>query len=342
MKKIGLVLVMVMVAMPMVAQDTLLMFNPKWNYYVNSWPDSSQPYNVGPIGTTSRNDMWAINFYTEDTLTIYGIATVLFQVSGYELLGVQDKDPTHAIEDMLLFEHDSTLHLRQVAEPLPVCIATDSPAYYWQMEHGSGYYFYSRGDITIVPVYERYFTSPYRIVDTFYVGMTTRCWERNDPYTYSASTIPLDNWAIPTDMTPAPYMFYRRYRSDGHWQANYTAHLFIMPIIAIDSNYWPGWGDTTERAGEDTTGHVEAVEVAAANRFVAVNPNPATGEVKVTSTVGMRKVEVYSAEGVKVVEKETAEGEVQTRLDVSRLHGGSYVVRVYTSVGMAIKKLVVQ
>ena len=350
MKKIVLIAVtMAMVVLPTVAQDTLEMFNPKLNYFVNSWPDSSWCYDPNPIESNGRCDMWAINFYTPDTLTVYGIATVLFMFPEDDSSRTEDRDPSHAVEDMLLFEHDSLLQLRQVAEPLPVCIATSTPSYYWKLEHGSGYVgYYPLSSIPEeVPVYERYFSQPYKIVDTFYVGMTTRFWECKNPFNengqrvYSFGTYPQYNWVICTCMRPAPYLYYHRYRSDGHWEGDSTYHIFIMPIIDIDTAYWPGVGDTTGHA-DDTTGHTEAIDEVSANGYVLVSPNPATGEVKVTSTVGMMQVEVYNADGVKVMEKATASSEVQTRLDVSRLHSGSYIVRVHTPMGMAIKKLVMQ
>ena len=79
-----------------------------------------------------------------------------------------------------------------------------------------------------------------------------------------------------------------------------------------------------------------------ANRFVVISPNPTKGEVKVTSSVGMTLVEVYNTAGVKVAEKQVSVNDLQTRLDIGDLPHGSYIVRVHTSVGLAVKKLVVQ
>ena len=345
MKKIGLAVVMTLaLAGTLVAQDTLEMFYPKSSYCVNGWPDSSVHYSRNIILLDGGGDISAIGFFTEDSLTIYGLATALFTHRS-DLILCEDQDPTHAVEDLMLFVYDSVEWLRPVAEPLPVCMATMRPAYYWKIQDGGGLAAPNEYTDDPFPVYERYFSEPYTVKDSFYVGTTTRfMFPENKPNEqghrrYAYATIPYYYLNLHTGMTPAPYMQYNHRRSTNRWEAWWTSYRFFLPIITIDSTMYPeGVVDTTRGGGE----HNAVDERASANRFVVVAPNPTKGEVKVTSSVGMTRVEVYSTDGVKVVEMSTATGEMQVKMDVGHLSAGNYVVRVYTPVGLAIKRLIVQ
>ena len=74
--------------------------------------------------------------------------------------------------------------------------------------------------------------------------------------------------------------------------------------------------------------------------LVRMQPNPASGSVVVMSSYGMERVEVYDARGVKVY-KQAASG-TMTGFDVSGWAKGAYAVMVYTSAGIATKRLVVE
>ena len=75
-------------------------------------------------------------------------------------------------------------------------------------------------------------------------------------------------------------------------------------------------------------------------RYVGLQPNPASERVLVTSSFGLRRLEVYNAAGAKVAEQ-PATGYSAT-LDVAALPEGSYLVRIATPSGSVTKKLLVQ
>ena len=74
-------------------------------------------------------------------------------------------------------------------------------------------------------------------------------------------------------------------------------------------------------------------------RFTGVMPNPAVGVAKVVSSFGMQRVEVYDATGAKVYDSRAAG--LSHTLDVDRWPAGTYLVRIHTPQGVAVKRLVV-
>lgn len=93
--------------------------------------------------------------------------------------------------------------------------------------------------------------------------------------------------------------------------------------------------DTTH-SGDDTlgVGNVQTVE-----RFVALQPNPASERVQVASSEGLNHVEVFNTAGVKVMDL-PASG-LSLTLNIDALPEDTYLVRVATPVGNVTKKLVV-
>ena len=75
-------------------------------------------------------------------------------------------------------------------------------------------------------------------------------------------------------------------------------------------------------------------------RLVQLLPNPATERVRVQSGCGLRVVEVFDGHG-RMVLTQTAEGN-EVEIDISYWAPGSYVVRVYTELGIASRRLVVE
>jgi hypothetical protein len=75
-------------------------------------------------------------------------------------------------------------------------------------------------------------------------------------------------------------------------------------------------------------------------RYVGLQPNPATERVQVLSSFGLQRIEVYNATGVKVDERKAAG--YSATLDVSALPAGPYLVRIATPRGTVTKKLVVR
>lgn len=73
---------------------------------------------------------------------------------------------------------------------------------------------------------------------------------------------------------------------------------------------------------------------------VRLQPNPASGSVVVMSSYGIERVEVYDTRGRRVHEQ--AANGTTTGFDVSDWAKGAYAVVVYTLVGVATKKLLVE
>ena len=87
----------------------------------------------------------------------------------------------------------------------------------------------------------------------------------------------------------------------------------------------------------DTTG-IGRVDLA--SRYVSVQPNPATDEVRVMSSFGMRHIEAFDGGGRRILDRK-AEG-LQCTLDVSAWPRGAYLLRITTDMGVTTKKLIVR
>ncbi|MBR4506373.1 MAG: T9SS type A sorting domain-containing protein [Bacteroidales bacterium] len=83
-----------------------------------------------------------------------------------------------------------------------------------------------------------------------------------------------------------------------------------------------------------------SVQMAAWERYVSVQPNPATDKAKVLSSAGLTQVEVFDMAGNRVLTNE-ASG-LSAKLDVGTLPRGTYIVRIHTPLGVTSRKLVVR
>ena len=136
---------------------------------------------------------------------------------------------------------------------------------------------------------------------------------------------------------------------------------FEFPILTPpDSNYvWDSTtvghdttylGDTlivtdTVIIGGDTVITTDTILLSIQNgslldRLTGVMPNPAVGTAKVVSSFGMSMVEAYDMSGT-LVHRQKADG-LATTLDVRRWPTGTYLLRIHTPQGTAVKKLVVR
>ena len=123
----------------------------------------------------------------------------------------------------------------------------------------------------------------------------------------------------------------------------------IFPILTPPDTTHVGPTDTTivdttivDTTIVDTTivDTVGISDVQLVGRYVALQPNPASERVRVTSSFGLQRIEIYNAAGARVRE-ERASGYTAT-LDLSTLPEGAYLVRVHTPAGSTTKKLIVQ
>ena len=355
-KKTIILWVLAMAAIwPVKSQDTLHMRNMRLmeNYFVDKWPDWFELDSVNKCyrGSLSISGEWARDqakeyaerMYTEDTLQVYGIAasvttTLLFYPDMMEDALSHGWDTSHAntYDYWRLYEADAD-SLRHVGgEELWINPSWTPVSYYLDLDMYRGT---SQFLIPILPMYERYFSSPIEVTDSFYVGR--RFGPGMDVLVLGVCPIRLS----PNDPDP-PF--------PGQYGA---AHFDWATVVGGDSvvikkwryiqkPLWPNYRlvfpilappDTTSSSGTDTTGvGVNTVLY----RYTTVSPNPATGRVKVLSSFGLQHIEAYDAAGVRVYEGK-AEG-LSATLDVSSWPKGIYVLRITTGSGPTTKKLLVQ
>ncbi|MGX8714071.1 MAG: hypothetical protein ACSW8I_10465, partial [bacterium] len=172
------------------AQDTVWQKTaPRNNYYYNNWIDTTER-NICSWSLDAANVI-AKQFVTDDTLLVYGIAAMLvnqdaFSYNNYNSASIhslyptlQDyinylypKDPSfeNCEESLLLFQyHGGTSSvMQQLGDSLPLHYL-HTPVTHWMMSNTSPV---SRTDTIPKPIYERYFSTPQIVCDTFFAGYT--------------------------------------------------------------------------------------------------------------------------------------------------------------------------
>ena len=175
------------------AQDTVFGYGPDTNnYFVNfDWWWKCQRLGgviiLNPYGDIARD------FYTDDSLVIYGIAGSVIPEDFFARAldwghdWPDDTSLTKCSEAMRLYRYDSANNtLIQQGEDLWVHVV-DTPVSYY-MQFGQGPVVYGTTS-PIIPVYERYFHSPQVIVGDFYVGFTQRTAPGSDAGISMAVTV---------------------------------------------------------------------------------------------------------------------------------------------------------
>ncbi len=165
------------------AQDTVWMKPaPLSNYFYNNWLDTAERYALAWEGANG-SDVIAKRFVTNDTLQIYGIAAMMtnpnaliFSPSSiYPTLqsyleAAYPEDPTmeHCGEHLLLYQyHENTSTvMQQLGDSLSIHYLY-TPVTHWLLSNTTNYY-----DLFPKPVYERYFSEPQTVYDTFFTGYT--------------------------------------------------------------------------------------------------------------------------------------------------------------------------
>ncbi len=254
------------------AQDTLWQRPaPLKNYFSNVWVDTNN-YGCGTFLGSGAAEISAQQFITDDTLQIYGIAAMM--VHSYSLTppewfdgfpSIQEQlnhyypeDPTfdHLDEWLLLFQYhgpDAAATMDQLGDSLFVSYNQTPTYYFLSYRQPLGCY----ADTMPKPVYERYFTEPQTVHDTFFAGFTQGQYRYNGGYWIeyrpffcaayfnNYPSIPIADLAFMKRDTPESspsWIFFR----------NYTMAYFIFPILTPDSNAFGG--DTVIVNPNDTTG----------------------------------------------------------------------------------------
>ena len=74
--------------------------------------------------------------------------------------------------------------------------------------------------------------------------------------------------------------------------------------------------------------------------FIYLIPNPASGKVTVASSFHMSRVELFSLDGRQLLTSQA--NALALELDISGLPAATYMVRITTPAGIAVKRLVVR
>lgn len=118
-----------------------------------------------------------------------------------------------------------------------------------------------------------------------------------------------------------------------------SAKWYVAYVRAqCDTNDYSNWSDSIRFyiTGDTTQVNIRNTVL---EDYTHIIPNPASDLVTIFSSFSIRKVEVYTLKGVKVKEEDVKAA--STKMDVSDLSKGTYLVKVYTPKGVAIKKMVV-
>jgi hypothetical protein len=121
-----------------------------------------------------------------------------------------------------------------------------------------------------------------------------------------------------------------------------SGQWYVAYVRAVcDSNLYSRWSDSIRFyiAGDTTRNNDIIIPNTILEENTHILPNPAKSIVNIFSSFAMSKIEVFSLNGVKV--KEEAASGIATEIDVSLLPKGTYIVKVHTSWGIAMKKLIV-
>ena len=131
-----------------------------------------------------------------------------------------------------------------------------------------------------------------------------------------------------------------------HLDSNVRYQCWVRAVCEVDSTYrsawsnpitvWMGYFDTTQH-NDDTTGILLASEY---DTRIVLSPNPATTRLDIASEVTMQHVEIYNLHGKTFYEQSLPTTHLTVNLD--GWPAGGYMVRIQTSDGTVMKKLIVR
>lgn len=351
------------------AQDTIRHNGPLPNYYfpfAGIFDEDTIIFDLVGCGPTITDD--ASGYVTNDTLTIYGIAAMLFACPNddYEGTGYYQDTSLDKRTEFLRLYFPSADTLIRYQEQLPVNLKYTPVAYYLLIEKVCypGWPQWPPDSFPPLPVYERYFSSPVQVFDTFYVGRSNETYRRIDAGLYTSPGVDVGFFTSMNHMYDGTYHFLNALRDDNRgWNLRGGSPVIncLFPIlIPPDSNYvW----DTTVVAGDtvvmgdtiivrdtliiggDTIIQYDTIlgidDHGMLSRLTGVMPNPAAESAKVVSSFGISHIEAYNLAGQKVDELRLPSPSLSATLDVRRWPAGAYILRIHTPQGTATKKLTV-
>lgn len=361
MKKILLLVVVTTILSAVCAQDTLHTTQPFSNYYSPYWHN----YNLGDTVICDIPVEWdsitlhGLVYNTTEPITIYGVAVAVdlkypsmcfndwvWDSVGHYWVG---KDPNgyydrfgewHLIGDSSLNESymdfyimkvvsaGGIVNVRQVGDSVRLHMKFDTVAYYLNQELTDRYQW--PFTCKVLPVYEKYFKKPHKAPKKFYlVGdnhSAAQCIHGNGKYpAIRFSGVSDDNASV-----LQPRVKY--WRDEDFWEEKAGDQwIWLFPILTPNP-------DSTFYEPDDST--QTSIQMNVLERYVSLQPNPASDEATVLSSFGMTGVEVFDMAGSRVMEKD-ASG-LTAKLDVATLPRGTYIVRIHTPMGTASRKLILK
>ena len=166
------------------AQDTVWRKPaPLDNYFYNNWLDTTKRYTLAWDG--GNGSVVAKRFIAKDTLQVYGIAAMMtnpwaldFSPSSYYptlqayLQATYPEDPTmeHCGEQLILYQYhgNASTVMQQLGDSLSIHYLY-TPVTHWLLSNTAPNNYF---DQYPKPVFERYFSEPQTVYDTFYTGYT--------------------------------------------------------------------------------------------------------------------------------------------------------------------------
>ena len=363
MKKSIIIATFLAMAVGAAAQDTIRFNGPLPNYFSNHWPYECDTLGCPELGVTRTQTDVARGFVNSDTLTIYGLAGMLIPSSFQsEFADLYEDTSADKLMEYLRLYFPSGDTLVRYREQLMVHL--NVPSYYLLIEKVNAGVF-PPDSFPPLPVYERYFSSPVQVTDTFYVGRSNESFHYADPpYCYTSRGVSI--LAFLCNHVDREYRNLNAHRDEatGGWhirnwqQTDYFLYAILTPP---DNNYqWDTTvvagdtivaGDTlivtdTVIIGNDTVITYDTIlaipDAGLLGRLTGVMPNPAAEAAKVVSSFGVKRVEAYNMAGEKVHDQRVPDGSLSATLDVRRWPTGAYILRIHTPRGVTAKKLTVR
>ncbi len=107
------------------------------------------------------------------------------------------------------------------------------------------------------------------------------------------------------------------------------------PACTADDSGFLDWGETEDYKVNITAGTLAIESLSEWNGF-SIYPNPAKDELQIDAKWNVAKLEIYQLNGSVVLSEEMTG---KTKINVSSLQSGSYLVRVYSETGTTTQKL---
>ena len=377
MKKTFLIIALLF-ALPLAAQDTVFSHLPSGKYLYNWWFEQDMDIMKGNMSLLelSGDKVIGVGFHTDKPVEVYGIAaalatydieyfgsrvydmdgTFLYIDSSFyyaSMLDMCDTVAEEAYEYWGIYKRDAD-SIRLVSPQLLINIKTSPMAYYWDLGvHSANPYW---GEfLHPIPMYEMYFNHSHTVEDSFFLATTNRIMLRpqfgGDECIYRSWPI---FWVVFDGTFPQTFVWYEHHyfpdipggipsdTGSGRWifQSPTPSLNFIYPILEPNRDGYHGEVDPDTTSTGDTTG----VGIGSDNRLLwstsVVLPNPACTEARVVCGVPMSLVEAFDGSGNRYATLRPEGNEAV--VDVSTWPSGLYLLRLTTPLGTVTKRLVVQ